>query len=124
MGSPGAQGKRGSRGLPGAPGPTGPSGKLTQREASASNGQQLGKDLLVNFGMLISNMAPRHGMHLTFPLTYKEELILKLFKVVYYSSVRPQMAIMNHSAAKERLDTNRLIITAGVKLKIYPYDLT
>ena len=76
MGPPGAQGKRGSRGLPGPPGPTGPSGKSTQREASASNGQQLGKDLLVNFGMLSSNMAPRNGMHLTFAPKYEEELIL------------------------------------------------
>ena len=43
MGPPGPQGKRGSRGLPGPPGPAGPSGKSTQREASPSNGRQLGK---------------------------------------------------------------------------------
>ena len=58
VGPPGPQGKRGSRGLPGSPGPAGPFTKSTQREASPSNGQQLGKDLLVNCDMLSSNMAP------------------------------------------------------------------
>ena len=42
-GPPGPQGKRGSRGLSGPPGPASPSCKSSQREASPSNGRQLGK---------------------------------------------------------------------------------
>ena len=42
-GPPGPHGKRGSRGLPGPPGPAGLSGRSSQREASPSNGRQLGK---------------------------------------------------------------------------------